>query len=164
MGDVSRHVRSPLGGQQLLTLDQGGPRLHQVIHNHHVPSSWGSFFQPYDSLVTITHLGANYFGVVSKLVVKSFPCTFIGVGDGDVVGIRQLAKSLSQQRNSGLKEREDLVTKVEAFLEGVDVENNNRGGASSGKGDVGDDSGQGEGCGHVTFCLHALGGARGEVG
>ena len=54
--------------------------------------------------------------VVAKLVFEALPGALVWVCDDDVVGVWQPLEPLAQQRDAALKQGQDGVTKIEAFL------------------------------------------------
>jgi hypothetical protein len=53
---------------------------------------------------------------VLQLFVESLPCTLIWKGNADITGIRKLVDAMLQQWDSTLKAWQNIVSKVEPFL------------------------------------------------
>mmetsp|Transcript_12904 Transcript_12904/g.33433 ORF Transcript_12904/g.33433 Transcript_12904/m.33433 type:complete len:339 (-) Transcript_12904:246-1262(-) len=163
--DVGAHVLGPLHRKQLLTLDQRPSGLHQVVHNDHVLPRRLALLEPHDALVAVPHLGADDFRVARKEHVKAFPGSLVWVGDDDLLSRRgQLLELGLEEGDAGLEEREHGVAEVEALLEGVDVEDDEGGGAPAGQGNVGQDARQREGGRDLALGLDPLRRARREEG
>ena len=59
----------------------------------------------------------THLGVITKLVVKPLPGSFVWIRNGDVVSIWQRPELLSRKRNATLKEGQHCITKIKPFLQ-----------------------------------------------
>jgi hypothetical protein len=74
--------------QQRVALDQRASRLHQVVHDDHVPALGHALLEAHDALAAVAHLCADdlWVALVLELVVEALPGTLVGVRDGDLWG------------------------------------------------------------------------------
>lgn len=122
------------------------------------------FFNADYPLVAFTDLRTDNHWEVGQRLVEALPRPIIWEGNGDIVGVGELAEALQQERYAGLEAGQDVVPEVEPLLERVDVVDDDAGGPAARLGDHGEDAREREGGGDVALLLDALEGARGEEG
>ena len=150
--------------EHLAALDQGTPRLHQVVHDDDVLPLRLALLQRHESLVALPHLGADNLLEPLEEGVEPLHRALVGVGDHDVVLVGEPGDLLQQQRDARLEARRDVVAEIKPLLQSVNVEDDGARGSPAGHGDVREHAREGHRCGYLALALHALGGARGEEG
>ena len=92
--DVRAHLDRTQPREQLLALDQGTPRLHQVVDDDDVAPRRFTLLELHQPLVSLPHLGAHNLLHPFEEGVEPFPRTLVGVGDNDVIRVLALGQAV----------------------------------------------------------------------
>ena len=123
---VGGHLGGAESVQELLTLDQGGTGLYEIVHDNDVAPDRFAFLELDDALGAFADFGADDALVTrgGEEGVESLVRSLIWVRDDDVVRVFELVQTVEQERYAAFEAWQDAVAEIKSLLKSVNIENN----------------------------------------